>query len=86
MASAILTVLYPEDFTVYDVRVCDSVGSFHSTGNRTDFGKLWDEYVQFRAAVEEAAPQTLSLRDKDRYLWGKSFHDQLQSDLARQFS
>jgi len=23
MASAILTILYPEDFTVYDVRVCN---------------------------------------------------------------
>jgi hypothetical protein len=86
MASAILTVLYPDDFTVSDMRVCDSVGGFHSTGNRTDFQKLWDEYVQFRTAVEQAAPQTLSLRDKDRYLWGKSLNDQLRRDLLREFS
>ena len=86
MASAILAVLYPDDFTVYDIRVCDSIGGFHSTGNRTEFSKLWDEYVQFRKAVEEAAPQTLTLRDKDRYLWGKSFHDQLQRDIAREFT
>ena len=86
MASAILTVLYPDDFTVYDTRVCDSIGGFHSIGNRTEFGKLWDEYVQFRQAVEQATPQTLTLRDKDRYLWGKSFHDQLQRDITREFT
>jgi hypothetical protein len=28
MASAILTVLYPESCTVYDVRVCDVLGDF----------------------------------------------------------
>ena len=86
MASAILTVLYPDDFTVYDTRVCDSIGGFHSIGDRADFSKLWDEYVQFRQAVEQATPQTLALRDKDRYLWGKSFHDQLQRDITREFT
>lgn len=28
MASAILSVLYPEEFTVYDVRVCNVLGDF----------------------------------------------------------
>jgi hypothetical protein len=27
----------------------------------------------------------LSLRDKDRYLWGKSFRDQLTKDVATAF-
>ena len=86
MASAILTVLYPDDFTIYDTRVCDAIGGFHSTGSRSDFDRVWGEYVEFRVTVEEAAPLTLSLRDKDRYLWGKSFHDQLRSDMEREFS
>jgi hypothetical protein len=34
MASAILTVLYPADFTVYDVRVCDVLGDFGDAGAR----------------------------------------------------
>lgn len=29
MATAILTVLWPDEFTVYDIRVCDSLGRFH---------------------------------------------------------
>ena len=32
MASAILTVLYPEDFTVYDVRVCDLIARVGGDG------------------------------------------------------
>jgi len=86
MASAILTVLYPEGFTIYDTRVCDTIGGFHTVGDRVAFERLWREYCEFRLAVEQAAPEALSLRDKDRYLWGRSFHDQLRRDLEREFS
>ena len=34
MASAILSVLYPKDFTVYDVRVCNVLGGFRSLRTR----------------------------------------------------
>ncbi len=30
MASAILTVLWPDEFTVYDVRACGQLGDFHA--------------------------------------------------------
>ena len=56
MASAILTVLYPHEFTVYDVRVCDVLGDFHDAQNKTKFGPLWDRYVGFIAAVRGAVP------------------------------
>jgi hypothetical protein len=36
--------------------------------------------------VEEAAPDGLSLRDKDRYLWGQSFSKQLQNDIKKMFN
>src|SRR5262249_35190538 len=36
-ASAILTVLYPEEFSVYDVRVCDSLGDFHKLTNKARY-------------------------------------------------
>ena len=86
MASAILTVLYPEEFTIYDERVCSSLGAFSDLKNISKFEKLWPRYLDFRQAVEKAAPEGLTLRDKDRYLWGKSFSRQLVDDLVSKFS
>jgi len=86
MASTILTVLYPKDFTIYDERVCDTLGEFHDLKNRTNFESIWCGYEQFKRRVEEFAPQQLSLRDKDRYLWGKSFYDDLTKDIKRCFN
>lgn len=89
MASAILTVFYPYDFTVYDIRACEALGG--------DFGKIadidakkryddvWRGYSAFVGAVRASVPAGVSLRDKDRTLWGQSFHDQLQRDIQRQF-
>jgi len=86
MASALLTVLYPEEFTVYDVRVCEAVGpEFKRLAERRGSDDLWQDYEKFRQRVMESEPTGLTLRDKDRYLWGKSFHDQLQSDVKRCF-
>ncbi len=85
MASAILTVLYPDEFTVYDVRVCDALSGYHDLANKSDFEALWTGYEGLRRAVEQAAPAGLSLRDKDRWLWGRSFGQQLQQDIARAF-
>jgi hypothetical protein len=34
MVTAILTVLYPLDFTVYDICVCDGLGRFHNLAPR----------------------------------------------------
>ena len=85
MASAILTVLYTEEFTIYDVRVCDAIGRFHELNNITNFENLWQGYISFKQCVENSAPGNLNLRDKDRYLWGKSFHDQLVSDIEACF-
>ena len=86
MASAVLTVLYPEEFTVYDSRVCDMLDDFHNLTNITNIDNLWDRYQKFKAKVEEVAPKDLNLRDKDRYLWGKSFHDQLLIDIQKHFN
>jgi len=82
MASAILTVLYPDDFTVYDVRVCDMISAFHTLGNRTNVGARWQGYREFCDAVTTAAPAHLSLREKDRWLWAKSRHQDLMHFLV----
>jgi hypothetical protein len=85
MASAILTILYPDTFTVYDMRVCDTLCNFKGIDNITKFDNLWKNYQEYIRCVGEYEPRDLSLRDKDRYLWGKSFHDQLISDLKNNF-
>jgi hypothetical protein len=86
MASAIATVLYPSDFTVYDVRVCDMLGDFQRLSHIINYDRLWDEYAKYLAAVERAAPRGLSLGEKDRWIWGKSFHDELLQDIAVGFA
>ena len=85
MATAILSVLYPEEFTIYDRRVCEVLGKFEKLNNISKFPKVWDRYLEFKRAVESRAPKGLSLRDKDRYLWGESFGKQLRSDIKKDF-
>lgn len=84
MASAILTVFYPDVFTVYDVRVCDMLGGYHNVQNKSS-GKIWNEYLAYVDDVKKQVPHIADLRDKDRYLWGKSFHDDLQRRLESKF-
>ena len=85
MASAILTVLYPDEFTVYDVRACDVLGDFHRLANWTRTDRVWDGYQKFLRAIRDAAPSNLGLRDKDRYLWAQAVADQLTHDITRGF-
>jgi hypothetical protein len=85
MASAILTVLYPMSFTIYDFRVCEVLDDFHNLVNKTNFDFLWNGYESFVAAVKKAGPSEYSLRDKDRWSWGKSFSQQLEKDIAEEF-
>ena len=90
MASAILTVLWPEDFTVFDIRVCHELASnqtedFSRLGN-ISAKRLWPKYCEYCEAVKRTVPQHRSLRDKDRFLWGRSAARQLVCDIARDFS
>ena len=74
-------MLYPETFTVYDVRVCKELGDFDRLADKRD--GLWLEYQRFvcavRAAVEQ--PPNLSLRDCDRTLWGRNKQRQMQDEI-----
>lgn len=86
MTSAILSVLYPDDFTVYDVRVCQMLGKYENLKDKENVEKLWPIYQQFIEDVRKATPGITNLRDKDRLLWGKSFHDQLKKDIKNMFA
>lgn len=85
MSSAILSLLYPDNFTVYDVRVCDTLTNFRRLDTITNFEKLWLGYKDYIGNVKKFELQNLSLRDKDRFLWGKSFYEQLNRDLKNKF-
>lgn len=85
MASAILSLLYPDNFTIYDIRVCDTFPNYKGLDNLT-FEKLWVGYCNYIDSVKNYSSQILSLRDSDRHLWGKSFFEQLNSDLATNFN
>jgi hypothetical protein len=81
MASAILTVLYPREFTVYDARICAQLGAFEGLADKHYSEALWDDYRSYMAVMTRAAPSGLSLRDKDRFLWARSFYEGVMKDL-----
>lgn len=85
MASAILTVLYPDEFTVYDVRVCEQLKDFEDAQYKTKFDNVWERYRAYIENVRASCPELQSLREKDRYLWGKSFQQQLAQDIRDRF-
>lgn len=85
MASAILTVLYPENFTVYDERVCNELGKRHGLKNKKKIDRLWEGYQEYISDVTGREVALTALRDKDRTLWAKSFEKQLNRDIATLF-
>ncbi len=86
MATAILTVLYPDEFTIYDWRVCEQLDSFRDLVNMSDLDKVWEQYSLLVSMVRSSTPsESVSLRDKDRYLFGKSFCEQLERDIKKKF-
>lgn len=78
MASAILTILYPHEFTVYDRRVCGVLNLPYRDMLFSD--NCWSVYEHYKSAVCKNTPSDLSLRDRDRYLWGKSFLEDAKTD------
>lgn len=85
MASAILTVLYPEEFTIYDYRVRQALGIPKLNFPSKNFELVWARYQEFKAKVDNSTPSGLTLREKDLYLWGKSRSDQLVEDIKNGF-
>jgi len=84
-ATAILTILYPDDFTVYDYRVCAEVKQRY-TPWLSFSDKLWDKYEQFQAAViseTNKAPEELrTLRDRDRFLTARSIRREIEKECS----
>jgi hypothetical protein len=85
IASAILTVLYPTEFTIYDSRVCDILQKYQELADEMKIDQIWNGYQAYMQSIIECEPKELNLRDKDRYLWGKSFYKQLNEDINNSF-
>ena len=85
MASAILTIFYPDYFSIYDFRVCSTIG-YECRTNKNHFDDFWQQYNTFLEKVKNAAPRKLTLRNKDRFLWGRSFSDDLIKNIDNLFS
>ncbi|WP_157687304.1 hypothetical protein [Pedobacter psychrophilus] len=85
MASAILSILYPKEFSVYDYRVCEILTQFADLINLTAFENIWKGYNSYLKAVNECTNPDLNLTQKDHYLWGKSFYNQLQLNIKSNF-
>ncbi len=75
MASAILTVCYPDDFTVADYRACAALKNFGEEiiGNPTAKISTYFEYLE--KCKKLAKKYNFSLRDFDRILWAKDFYE-----------
>ena len=80
-ATAILALLYPDDFTVYDWRVREEVQS-PLKADRTFSESLWTDYEAFKQAVIAHTPHGLSLRERDQFLIGRSLRREIEAALA----
>lgn len=87
MVSAILTVLFPDEFTVFDFRVCSfpKLNHFAKLHQVKSVKKMWEGYQDYIGLVIANTPSWMSLRTKDHYLWGRSFFEQLDNDVMDNF-
>ena len=81
-ATAILTIFYPDEFTVYDTVVCHEL-SYPYRPDRHFSEKLWTDYQAYKSAVIDNTPGELTLRDKDRYLIGKAYWKEVQRSCLK---
>lgn len=89
ISSAILSVLYKDDFSVYDIRVCNildeeyKIRKYHNIQNLL-FDRLWVGYEDYLRKILEVSGKK-EYREADKYLWGKSFFQQLRENIYKRF-
>lgn len=82
-ATAILTILYPDEFTVFDKNVCDEVAfAYRPWADRGFSDALWRYYESYQQAVVAQTPSEAALRDSDRYLFGRYVYKELERACA----
>lgn len=81
-ATAILTIFYPDEFTIYDARVCTVLKLPEFVVTQRFNEELWIGYQKFIEEVKANAPNELSLRDCDRWLWGSDKRRVMREELG----
>jgi len=84
MASAILSILYPNIYSVYDYRVCAVLNNYQDLYYKKPTEKQINGYFDFVNSVKKIS-HAKNLRDKDKELWGKSFYEDLKKDIKNNF-
>lgn len=79
MATAILTVLYPNNFSIYDIRIRSQLDMKDFSGRKDEIKKYFNEFLPKVRKIGCGK----DLRNKDRYLWGKSFYEDLMNFLEK---
>jgi hypothetical protein len=78
MASAILAVCYPSEFTVLDYRAWETLCNWELEGLPRTVPRTPASYVQYcEACARFAAREGISVRDLDRALWARSWENDL---------
>jgi hypothetical protein len=78
MASAVLAVCYPEEFTILDYRAWTTLQGASLEGLPKRYPIRATEYIQYCELCRRLAAQVgLSLRDLDRALWARSYEQDL---------
>ncbi len=94
IASAILTILYPDRFTIYDIYLHEQLNGneFKKYCNNAPFSKIIgtdkkdrEKYFKFVDIVKEIAEKETGndLRKCDRALWGKSWYNGLKQSVEK---
>ena len=78
LASAILTVCYPDEYTVLDYRAWETLATLGAEGLPPSYPYHAEGYLAYCFACRSLARASgISLRDLDRALWAKSWEEDL---------
>jgi len=61
------------------------LGKFEDLGQKVKFESIWNGYSHYIEGVRQFVPSENTLREKDKYLWGKSFCEDLIQDIQDGF-
>ena len=89
MASAILTILYPDRFTVYDIRVRKQLRKRGLWNEKQDditnrpnaIDIYFDKYIPAVKKVQQDSAIS-SFRECDRALWGQDWYEDLKEFIS----
>lgn len=75
IASAILTVCYPNDFTVVDYRALNSLKKLDISCSKRPTEQIEDYLEYVNVCKKESGERGFLLRDFDRMLWAMDFYE-----------